>query len=68
MPPEKTWGGARKGAGRKLAAKPKLRRVLITLLPEQANWLESESQRTGQAMTLIVRQAVELYKANIRSL
>jgi hypothetical protein len=58
----KKWGGSRAGAGRKPTDLPKMRRVLISLLPEQVDWLEKESQRTGQSIALIVRLALQQYK------
>ncbi len=57
------WGGSRAGAGRKPTDLPKMRRVLVSLLPEQVEWLERESKRTGQPVALIVRLALELYKS-----
>lgn len=60
-----TRGGARKGAGRKVASDENKRHPLNCLVAYQTQtWVKSESQRTGYSAGEIVDLAVETLQQN----
>ncbi len=62
---KKTWGGARKGAGRK----PKEHSVLsIRVTPETALWIQEYSRSTGISQGAVVDLLVEKMKASMHGL
>lgn len=62
---KKTWGGARKGAGRKAKEHSVLN---IRVTPETALWIHEYSRSTGISQGAVVDLLVEKMKASMHGL
>ena len=58
--PKKTWGGSRKGAGRKAAPGGTLVVLgMVSVKQDRADWAKKEQKKTGISLGALLRTALD---------